>query len=175
MQGSSGRAGETCCQVNVGQMERLASVIAGGTILMTMGGFRSLRGVAATAIGSGLICAASAAIAASINAWESTPPSRKTRSSSNGWKPERPGPRRRRIQGNQGLGLWERCAAMARVTVLSFMVVWRLPSADRLAHWGCQATFRRRSIRVTRSKRIVRVRRRRTSASIGFDRRLLIA
>ena len=55
MQGSSGRAGETCCQVNVGQMERLASVIAGGTILMTMGGFRSLRGVTATAIGSGLI------------------------------------------------------------------------------------------------------------------------
>jgi|HubBroStandDraft_4_1064222.scaffolds.fasta_scaffold71227_2 uncharacterized membrane protein len=55
MQSSSGRGGETCGQVNVGQMERLASVIAGGTILMTMGGFRSLRGVAATAIGSGLI------------------------------------------------------------------------------------------------------------------------
>jgi uncharacterized membrane protein len=36
-------------------MERLASVIAGGTILMTMGGLRSLRGAAATAIGSGLI------------------------------------------------------------------------------------------------------------------------
>ena len=55
MQGSSGRASQECCQVNVGQMERLASVIAGGTILMTMGGLRSLRGAAATAIGSGLI------------------------------------------------------------------------------------------------------------------------
>jgi hypothetical protein len=55
MQGSTGRAGQECCQVNVGQMERLASVIAGGTILMTTGGLRSLRGVAATAIGSGLL------------------------------------------------------------------------------------------------------------------------
>ncbi len=54
MQGSSGRAGQTC-QTNVGQMERLASVIAGGTILMTMGGLRSLRGISATAIGAGLI------------------------------------------------------------------------------------------------------------------------
>jgi hypothetical protein len=36
-------------------MERLASVIAGGTILMTMGGLRSLRSAAATAIGAGLI------------------------------------------------------------------------------------------------------------------------
>jgi len=36
-------------------MERLASVVAGGTILMTIGGLRSLRGAAATAIGSGLI------------------------------------------------------------------------------------------------------------------------
>jgi uncharacterized membrane protein len=36
-------------------MERLASVIAGGTILMTMGGLRSLRGAAATAIGAGMI------------------------------------------------------------------------------------------------------------------------
>jgi uncharacterized membrane protein len=52
---SSGRAGQEGCQVNVGQMERLASVIAGGTILMTMGGMRSLRGAAATAIGAGLI------------------------------------------------------------------------------------------------------------------------
>jgi uncharacterized membrane protein len=55
MQSSSGRASQVCCQVNVGQMERLASVIAGGTILMTMGGLRSLRGIAATAVGSGLI------------------------------------------------------------------------------------------------------------------------
>jgi hypothetical protein len=55
MQGSSGRASQECGQVNVGQMERLASVIAGGTILMTMGGLRSLRGVAATAVASGLI------------------------------------------------------------------------------------------------------------------------
>jgi uncharacterized membrane protein len=52
---SSGRAGQEGCQVNVGQMERLASVIAGGTILMTMGGLRSFRGAAATAIGAGLI------------------------------------------------------------------------------------------------------------------------
>jgi hypothetical protein len=36
-------------------MERLASVMAGGTILMTMGGLRSLRSAAATAIGAGLI------------------------------------------------------------------------------------------------------------------------
>ncbi len=55
MQASNERASEECCQVNVGQMERLASVIAGGTILMTMGGLRSLRGAAATAIGSSLI------------------------------------------------------------------------------------------------------------------------
>jgi len=55
MQTSTERAGQACCQTNVSQMERLASVIAGGTILMTMGGLRSLRGVAATAIGSGLI------------------------------------------------------------------------------------------------------------------------
>jgi uncharacterized membrane protein len=55
MQTSSGRACQTSCESNVGQMERLASVIAGGTILMTMGGLRSLRGVTATAIGAGLI------------------------------------------------------------------------------------------------------------------------
>jgi uncharacterized membrane protein len=55
MQSSTGRANQACRQANVGQMERLASVIAGGTILMTMGGLRSLRGAAATAIGSGLI------------------------------------------------------------------------------------------------------------------------
>jgi hypothetical protein len=55
MSGSTGRASQQCCQVNVGQMERLASVIAGGTILMTMGGLRSLRGAAATAIGAGMI------------------------------------------------------------------------------------------------------------------------
>jgi uncharacterized membrane protein len=55
MQASSGQADQEGCQVNVGQMERLASVIAGGTILMTMGGLRSLRGAAATAIGSALI------------------------------------------------------------------------------------------------------------------------
>jgi uncharacterized membrane protein len=55
MQGSTGRASQQCCEVNVGQMERLASVIAGGTILMTMGGLRSLRGATATAIGAGLI------------------------------------------------------------------------------------------------------------------------
>ena len=55
MQTSSGPGGQECCQVNVGQMERLASVIAGGTILMTMGGLRSLRSAAATAIGAGLI------------------------------------------------------------------------------------------------------------------------
>jgi hypothetical protein len=52
---SSGRSGQEACQINVGQMERLASVIAGGTILMTMGGLRSLRGATATAIGAGLI------------------------------------------------------------------------------------------------------------------------
>jgi len=51
----SGRSGQEACQINVGQMERLASVIAGGTILMTMGGLRSLRGATATAIGAGLI------------------------------------------------------------------------------------------------------------------------
>jgi uncharacterized membrane protein len=55
MPGSTGRASQECCQVNVGQMERLASVIAGGTILMTMGGLRSLRGATATAIGAGMI------------------------------------------------------------------------------------------------------------------------
>jgi uncharacterized membrane protein len=55
MQASGGRGGQESCQVNVGQMERLASVIAGGTILMTMGGLRSLRGAAASAIGAGLI------------------------------------------------------------------------------------------------------------------------
>jgi hypothetical protein len=55
MQGSRGRASQECCQTNVGQMERLASVIAGGTILMTMGGLRSLRGAAALAFGSGLM------------------------------------------------------------------------------------------------------------------------
>ncbi|HXY35787.1 MAG TPA: DUF2892 domain-containing protein [Planctomycetaceae bacterium] len=55
MQSSTGRAGQECCEVNVGQMERLASVIAGGTILMSMGGLRSLRAAAATAIGAGLI------------------------------------------------------------------------------------------------------------------------
>jgi uncharacterized membrane protein len=55
MQGSSGRASQECCGMNVGQLERLASVIAGGTILMTMGGLRSLRGAAATAVGAGLI------------------------------------------------------------------------------------------------------------------------
>jgi uncharacterized membrane protein len=55
MQASTGRANQECCQVNVSQMERLASVVAGGAILMTMGGMRSLRGAAATAIGSGLI------------------------------------------------------------------------------------------------------------------------
>jgi uncharacterized membrane protein len=55
MQASSGRTGQEGSQVNVGQMERLASVIAGATILMSMGGLRSLRGAAATAIGSGLI------------------------------------------------------------------------------------------------------------------------
>jgi uncharacterized membrane protein len=55
MQGSSGRAGQECDQVNVDQLERLASVIAGGTILMTMGGLRSLRGAVATAVGAGLI------------------------------------------------------------------------------------------------------------------------
>jgi uncharacterized membrane protein len=55
MQSSTGRANPACARANVAQMERLASVIAGGTILMTMGGLRSLRGAAATAIGSGLI------------------------------------------------------------------------------------------------------------------------
>jgi uncharacterized membrane protein len=55
MANSRERAGQECCQVNVGQMERLASVVAGGTILMTMGGLRSLRGAAATAVGAGLI------------------------------------------------------------------------------------------------------------------------
>ena len=38
-----------------------------------------------------------------------------------------------------------------------------------------QATFLRRSIRVTFNSRSVRVRRRRTSASCSFDRLLLIA
>ena len=52
---TGGRGGPECCQVNVGQMERLASVVAGGTILMTMGGLRTLRSAAATAIGAGLI------------------------------------------------------------------------------------------------------------------------
>ncbi len=51
---TSERTCQAGCQ-NVSQMERLASVIAGGTILMTMGGLRSVRGMAATAIGSGLI------------------------------------------------------------------------------------------------------------------------
>jgi hypothetical protein len=55
MQGSSGRASQESCQMNVGQLERLASVIAGGTILMTMGSLRSLRGAAATAVGASLI------------------------------------------------------------------------------------------------------------------------
>ena len=55
MQSSNEQARQACRGQNVGQMERLASVIAGGTILMTMGGLRSLRGAAATAIGAGLI------------------------------------------------------------------------------------------------------------------------
>ncbi|HEV8002062.1 MAG TPA: DUF2892 domain-containing protein [Planctomycetaceae bacterium] len=55
MQPSPERTSQECCQANVAQMERLASVIAGGTILMTMGGLRSVRGAAATAIGAGLI------------------------------------------------------------------------------------------------------------------------
>jgi uncharacterized membrane protein len=50
---SSERASEKCC--NVGQMERLASVVAGASILMTMGGLRSLRGIVATTVGAGLI------------------------------------------------------------------------------------------------------------------------
>jgi len=52
---STGRADQKSCQVNVGQLERLASVIVVGTILMTLGGLRSVRGAAATAIGAGLI------------------------------------------------------------------------------------------------------------------------
>jgi Protein of unknown function (DUF2892) len=55
MQTSRETGGQQSCQVNVGQMERLACVVAGGTMLMTMGGLRSLRGAAATAIGAGLI------------------------------------------------------------------------------------------------------------------------
>jgi hypothetical protein len=52
---SGGAQAGACCGVNVGQTERLLSVLGGAAILLTTAGLRSFRGLLGTAIGGALV------------------------------------------------------------------------------------------------------------------------
>jgi hypothetical protein len=67
----------------------------------------------------------------------------------------------------------EACGEGAAVDVC-LMALIAIPPKARGVRLSLQAQFLRRSIRVTLNSRIVRVRRRRTSAAVRFERRLLI-